>query len=75
MEMRDIDTSLYSLDPSAPLNVPEEEEELEDPTVGWDQPSTDFSFDDRDDVARLTREVGEDSDPRKNDLSGDDVDE
>ena len=75
MEMRDIDTSLYSLDPRAPLNVPEEEEELEDPTVGWDQPSTDFSFDERDDVARLTREVDEDSDFRKKVLSGDDDDD
>ena len=57
MEMQEIDTSLYSLNPHAPLAVPEEEDDLEDPTVDWDLPSTDFTFDDRADVARLQKDA------------------
>ncbi len=53
VEMPEIDTSLYSLNPRAPLAVVEEEEEVEDPTIDWDHSSTDFTFDDRDDVPRL----------------------
>ena len=47
VEQQEIDTSLYSLNPRAPLAAAEEDEDLEDPTIDWDHSSTDFTFDDR----------------------------
>jgi len=59
VEVADIDTSLYSLNPRAPLAISDEEEEVDDPTIDWDHSSTDFSFDDKDDVAPLKKDVSE----------------
>jgi hypothetical protein len=50
IQKADLDPSLYSLNPSAPLPVQEEEEqELHDPTKTWGESNSDFAadFDDK----------------------------
>ena len=58
---KDLDPSLYSLNPVAALPPSEDEdEELPDPTIDWHQSSTDFTFDDSEDLETLKLRADED---------------